>query len=47
MEDLEFIEAHAVVGFGQQWPVYQGNRNLVILDCINQAEQEIDDEFDQ
>jgi hypothetical protein len=42
MEDLEFLEAHAVVGKdGQQWPVYQGSRDKIIAEHIKQTEKEL------
>ena len=44
MEDFEFIEAHAVVGYGQQWQVYQGSREKLIANHIKQTEKELSDE---
>jgi hypothetical protein len=44
MEDLEFLEPHATCGFGQQWPVYLGNRDDVIAEHINATKEELGDE---
>jgi hypothetical protein len=43
MEDLEFIEAHAVVGYGQQWQQHTVNRDDVIALHIQQTTEELGD----
>lgn len=46
MENLEFLEPHAVCGFGgQQWPIEEEmNRDKIIAQCINQTKKELSDE---
>ena len=44
MEDFEFIEAHAVVGFGQQWQQHTVNRDDVIASLIQQTTEELSDD---
>lgn len=40
--EYEFLEAHAVVGHGQDWPVEQISRDALIKAHIKQTEQEIE-----
>lgn len=42
--EYEFLEAHAVVGYGQCWPVEQISRDALIKAHIKQTEQELNDE---
>ena len=45
MEDLEFLESHATCGSnGQQWPIYQGSRDYVILEHIQVIKEQLGDE---
>ena len=43
--EYEFLEKHAVVGHGQQWPIEQVmHRDDFVIEHIEQTEKELSDE---
>jgi hypothetical protein len=39
--EYEFLEAHAVVGHGQKWPIEQDHRDFVVSEHIEQTKKEL------